>query len=80
VANSKTHNVVLDEVMAWLARQIAAGDFQDVSVTLSIHAGRIAKIQKSVTEKIAEKMKNPGSEPGRESNKTSVNNEYKKLS
>lgn len=45
----------LTPVILWIEEQVKASDYRDVSVTLSIHAGKIAKITRAVTEKIGGK-------------------------
>lgn len=42
---------ILSDVMAWIEKQIQNKNFCDVSISLSVHAGKIGKVQKSLTEK-----------------------------
>lgn len=43
---------IMADVIRWMEEQITAGDYRDVSVSLSLHTGRIAKITKTITEKL----------------------------
>lgn len=43
---------IIADVVRWIEQQIKSKNFCDVSISLSVHAGKIAKIQKSLTEKI----------------------------
>jgi hypothetical protein len=42
---------IINDVTIWLETQIEKNQFCDLSVTLSNHAGKISKCQKSLTQK-----------------------------
>ncbi len=44
---------ILSDVMLWVKKQLQNKDYCDLSISLSVHSGKISKIQKSLTEKFS---------------------------
>jgi len=42
---------IINDVTAWLETQMSKHEFCDATITLSNHAGKISKCQKSLTQK-----------------------------
>lgn len=42
---------ILSDVLKWVESQIANKKYCDMSVSFSVHNGKISKLQKSLTEK-----------------------------
>lgn len=52
IEHAKSENErIISDVMSWLETQIDKHQFCDVSISFSNHGGKIAKVQKSLTEK-----------------------------
>lgn len=42
---------IISDVMTWLETQLVKHEFADMTISLSVHGGKISKTQKSLTQK-----------------------------
>jgi len=47
------------EAIAWLAHEMERVQFGDIGITLVIHAGRLTRVVRTITEKTLPKSGNP---------------------